>query len=134
MNGREERELVLRLYFYGWIVFLALLGASLALFPMDVTAGTAVGGLLVMGNLHLLRRTVLKALVPGNRVTPGSVLPFFYLCFILTGAVIFVLISQHIVNGLGLLLGLSVFIVNVFLVVARLTGKIVYKTIMKEAV
>jgi hypothetical protein len=63
------------------------------------------------------------------------VLPKFYLCFLTTAAILFVLISRHLVNELGLLLGLSVFIAAVFLVVARLAGRILYRTIiLKEAV
>lgn len=134
MSGGEERDLVFRLNLNGWVVLFALILTSLVFLSLEMTAGVVVGGLLVTVNLQLLHRAVSRALNPGRRVTPQSVLPKFYLCFLATGMIIFILISQHLVNGLGLLLGLSVFLLDVFLVVAHLAGKIVYKTITKEAV
>jgi hypothetical protein len=134
MSGQEERDLVLRLNINGWVIFLAMALTSLVYLPREITIGVFLGGLLVAINLSFLHRAVVRALEPGNRVTPKSILPKFYLCFLATVGVIFVLISQHLVDGLGLLMGLSVFILNVFFIVIHLAGKIVYRTITKEAV
>ena len=134
MSGQEERDLVIRLNLYGWVIFCALVLTSLVYLPLDITVGVIVGGLLVTVNLYLLQRVVTRALRLGARVTPKSVLPRYYLCFLVTCLIIFIFISQHLVNGLGLLLGLSVFVLNVFLVAIELTAKIVYKTVTKEAV
>jgi hypothetical protein len=134
MSGQEERELVLRLNINGWVIFLAMTVASVVYLPSEITMGVFLGGLLVAVNLSLLHRAVARALQPGNRVTPQSILPKFYLCFFATVTIIFVLISQNLVDELGLLLGLSVFILNVFFIVIPLAGKIVYRTITKEAV
>ena len=134
MSGREEREIVTRLNVNGWILFVALTVASIAYFPLDVTLGVVAGGLLVTVNLSLLHRFVAKALSMGSKITPRDVLPKYYLTFIGTIAIIYVLISQHLVHGLGLLLGLSIFLVNLYLVAGRLAGRMVYRAIKREAV
>jgi len=134
VNGQEERDLVLRLKVNGWVIMLALSLASLVYLPSDMTAGVIIGGLLVTINLHLLQRAVNRALTPGSRITPKNILPKFYLCFLATAAILFLMISQHLVHELGLLLGLSVFLWNLLILVIHLAGKIVYKTLMKEAV
>ena len=133
MNDHEGRKIVFRLMLNGWVMFISLTVASLIFLPLRVTLGVAVGGLLVAINLTLLNRVVRKALAPGSRITPQSVLPKYYLTFAATCLIIFVLISQHLVDELGLLMGLSLFIVNVFIVVFHLAGKILYETITKEA-
>ena len=133
MSGYEEKDLVDRLFVNGWIIFTALLITCFILLPPGVAISMAIGGLIVMINLIFLRRAVRGALESGRRVTPLSVLPGFYLCFFLTAFLIFSLISLKVVNCLGLLLGLSVFVLTVFFVVIHLTGRIVYKTLTKEA-
>ena len=134
MSGEIERNLVHRLNLYGWIILLAMSGASAAVLPPRVATGVFVGALIVAVNLLLLRRVVRKALAPGSKVTPKSVLPKYYLTFALTALVIFILISQRVVNELGLLLGLAGFAINVFIVVFQEMGKIILKQLSKEAV
>lgn len=135
MGGQIERSLVLRLNMNGWIIFLALAGASLAYLPLEITAGIVVGGLLVNINLHFLRRAVFKALAPGSRMTPLRQLPSYYLRFMATVIIIFILLSQHLINEIGLLIGLSVFVINVFLILVQETVKIIMKKkYTKEAV
>lgn len=133
MSGQIERDLVFRLNLNGWVIMAALTLASLVYLPLKMVPGVAVGGLLVSVNLLLLRRAVSRALAPGSRVTPKNVLLKYYLSFAATCLIIFILISQHLVDGLGLLLGLSAFVLNVFFIVIQLAGKIIYKTITKEA-
>jgi hypothetical protein len=134
MIDQDERNLVFQLHFNGWVMMAALTITSLLVLPADVTTGVFAGGLLVAVNLTLLKRLVYKALAKGSRVTPKNALPKFYFCFAMTVIIIFILISQHMVNVLGLLLGLAVFLLDVFWVVIQLAGRIVYKTITKEAV
>ena len=130
----EQEKLVRQLKINGWIIMLAMSLASLFSFTSEITLGVVIGGLLVTVNLTLLSRVVVKAMAPGSKVTPKSVLPKYYLCFMITLAVIAALIILHLVNGVALLLGLSVFLLDLFSVVLPLAGKIVYKTITKEAV
>ena len=133
-NGEDERTLTTQLNITGWVILGVLTTFSVFYLPLEASLGVAVGGLMVTLNLSLLQRVVYKASAPGSKVTPGQVLPKYYLRFLATLAVLFILISQNVVHPLGLLLGLSVFFLDVMSVVLMLSLKLVYKTITKEAV
>lgn len=134
MSGRIERELIIKLNLTGWVIFAALSLISLCFFSLEVIAGVITGGLLVTVNLQLLRRVVVRALRPGARVTLKNILVKYYLRFLATALIIFFLMYLHLVDGLGLLLGLSVFVISIYFVLMSLMGKFLYRKITKEAV
>ncbi|MDY6851066.1 MAG: ATP synthase subunit I [Thermodesulfobacteriota bacterium] len=134
MNGRIERELIIKLNLTGWIIFAALSLVSLYFFSLEVIAGVITGGLLVTVNLQLLRRVAVRALRPGARVALKNILVKYYLRFLATALIIFFLMYLHLVDELGLLLGLSVFVMSIYFVLMSLMGKFLYKKITKEAV
>jgi len=114
MVGIQQRivEFVTRA---NWFLF-ALTGAlSLINLPLDFALGVVSGGLIVTINFHLLSRTLKKSLSPNQLSSHGSILSKYYIRFIVSGFIIFVLISNHIVDPLGLLIGLSVVVVSIVL-------------------
>ena len=119
MTVHSESRLVLQLNVSGWAVLLVTLIASLLFLSLEVTIGVVAGGIMVVINLALLQRAVTRALALGRRTHPFAVLPWFYLFFALTALTSWVLIAKHLVDPLGLLLGLSVFIWSVFIVVIQ---------------
>jgi len=134
LSGRLERELIIKLNLAGWVIFAAVSLISLCVFSLEVIAGVITGGLLVTVNLQLLRRIVIRVVRPGTRVTLSNILIKYYLRFLATALIIFFLMYLHLVDGLGLLLGLSVFVISVYFVLMSLMGKFLYKKITKEAV
>ena len=134
MNGNEERDLVAKMNVFGWILFTVLVALSFVYLPPKISLGIAMGGLLVQINLAVLYRFVRRALRPGVRVSPVVTLIKYNLCFLATAVVIMVLMIGKYVDGMGLLAGLGLFVLNVFIIVALTALRIVYKTIMKEAV
>lgn len=98
--------------------------------PADVSMGLTCGALIVTINFHLLSRTLEKGLRPNQLSTGNAILAKYYVRFLISAVVIFLLISKHLVDPLGLILGLSVVVVSVTLAtVCELT-----KLIFKEAV
>ncbi|MBW1709967.1 MAG: ATP synthase subunit I [Deltaproteobacteria bacterium] len=116
-----------------WGVMGALTIVSLISFPLDITLGVLVGGILVVVNLHFFHRVLTKALKPGTKVTPRSVLLNYYLLFLATVLIIFIMISQHWLNGLGLILGLSTFIITILAVLIQQMSLVLFRKIIKEA-
>ncbi len=112
-----------------WILFLSLSLLAVWLSSPAFTRGVVCGGLLVLVNFHLLARTLKRALTPPNLASTGSVLAKYYIRFVISGVIIFFLISSHFVNPLGLLVGLSVVVGSIMLAtLCELT-----KLIIKEA-
>jgi len=81
----------------------------------DFTLGIICGGLIVTINFHMLYRTLKKSLTPPYLSSHNVVIAKYYARFIASGFIMFVLISKHLVNPLGLILGLSVVVASVAL-------------------
>jgi hypothetical protein len=96
-----------------WILLFAASILGFALLPPDIARGILFGGLIVTINFHLLSRTLKTALTPPHLSSLSSVLAKYYLRFIVSGFIIFVLISGHYVDPLGLFIGLSVVVVSI---------------------
>ncbi|MFH2093370.1 MAG: ATP synthase subunit I [Pseudomonadota bacterium] len=103
-----------------WLIFLfsGLIGLMIA--PLDVASGIILGGLIVSINFHLLERTLKQMFHPDRvstkgRAVVGNVLVKYYIRFTISGALICLLIANHIVHPIGLVLGLSVVVASIFL-------------------
>lgn len=91
-------------------VFLSLTGGILLYFLSDFSfsCGFIIGAFIAILNFELLKRIVVKGCSLDN---PGKgkrlVIIRYYIRIIITGFLLFVLISQEIVHPLSLLLGMS---------------------------
>jgi hypothetical protein len=108
--------------------YLAMAGTAGLLFaPGDVARGIIAGGLIVTVNFHLLSRTLRKSLTPPHLSSHHSVFAKYYLRFVVSMILIFLLIWQQWVNPLGLIIGLSVVVTSIlsatFLEIKRLFCK-----------
>ena len=112
-----------------WILFSVASIIGLILLPPDFTKGIIFGGLIVTVNFHLLYRTLKKAFRPSRLSSYRVVLAKYYIRFLISGFIIFVLISGHYVDPLGLFIGLSVVVASIMIAtMCELT-----KHIFKEA-
>lgn len=96
-----------------WILFSIASIVGLIISPPNFAMGIIFGGLLVTVNFHLLHRTLKKALTPPHLVSLRVVLSKYYIRFIVSALIIFVLISRHYVHPVGLFIGLSVVVVSI---------------------
>ncbi len=98
-----------------WVILFIAGIAGITMLPPDFAKGIIFGGLIVTINFHLLYRTLKNALAPPYLSSHHVVIAKYYLRFIVSGFIIFVLIAKHIVNPLGLFIGLSVVVVSITL-------------------
>ncbi len=110
-----------------WILLIATTAAGLALAQGDFALGIAAGGLIVTINFHLLARTLKKALSPPHLASHHSIIAKYYLRFIASGVIIFILIAGHCVDPLGLFIGLSVVVASMFTARALELSKLIFK-------
>ena len=112
-----------------WILFFVASITGLVLLPPEFARGIIFGGLIVTINFHLLYRTLKKAFRPPCLSSHRVVLAKYYIRFLISGLIIFLLISGHYVDPLGLFIGLSVVVASIMLAtMCELT-----KHIFKEA-
>jgi len=109
------------------VLFITASIAGAILFPPDFARGIIFGGLIVTINFHLLYRTLSKSLTPPHLASPNTVLAKYYLRFIVSGLILFILISRHYVNPFGLFIGLSVVVASIILATLCEVKKILCK-------
>lgn len=110
-----------------WILFVITSIAGFLLLPFDFAMGVFCGGLLVTTNFHLLARTLKRALTPPHLSSHNVVIAKYFMRFIASGFIIFVLIAGHFVNPLGLIIGLSVVVSSIMLATLCELKKLIFK-------
>jgi len=110
-----------------WILFVASSILAYLLLPADFARGMLFGGLLVTLNFHLLAKTLKRALTPPHLSSHNVVIAKYYLRFIGSGFIIFVLIAGNYVNPLGLIIGLSVVVFSILLATMCEIAKLIFK-------
>ena len=110
-----------------WVLLAGVSALGLLFSPLPFALGIIFGGLIVTINFHLLYRTLKKTFRPPHIGSTGVVLAKYYIRFILSGLIIFVLIYQQIVHPLGLFIGLSIVVVSIMLASACELKKLIFK-------
>ena len=110
-----------------WILFAAASIIGFLLFPANYARGLFFGGLLVTVNFHLLARTLRTALTPPHLSSHNVVIAKYFLRFIGSGFIIFVLIAGRFVHPVGLIIGLSVVVFSIILATLREFTKLIFK-------
>lgn len=98
-----------------WVLLALSSAAGLLLASPEFTKGIIFGGLIVTVNFHMLHRTLKNSLEPSQLTSHNVILAKYYLRFVISGIIIFVLIYRHIVNPIGLFVGLSVVVASIML-------------------
>ena len=110
-----------------WILCAITSIAGFLLLPFDFALGILCGGLLVTTNFHLLARTLKSALIPSHLASYNVVIAKYFIRFIASGFIIFVLVAGHFVNPLGLIIGLSVVVSSIMLATLCELKKLIFK-------
>ena len=110
-----------------WILFFVASIFGLIVSPLHFAMGIIFGGLIVTVNFHLLHRTLKNALTPPHLASLRVVLSKYYMRFIVSALIIFILISRHYVDPGGLIIGLSVVVVSIILATIFEFKKLIFK-------
>ena len=110
-----------------WILFIVASIVGFMLFPANYARGVLFGGLLVTVNFHLLSRTLRSALTPSHLSSHNVVIAKYFMRFIGSGFIIFVLIAGHFVHPVGLIIGLSVVVFSIILATLREFTILIFK-------
>ncbi len=110
-----------------WIFLVGAALAGLVWTPPAFARGIIFGGLIVTINFHLLARTLKKSLTPPHLASHNVILAKYYIRFVISGVIIFFLISRHLVDPLGLFIGLSVVVASIILATAVEITKLIFK-------
>jgi hypothetical protein len=124
---RVERRLLRFITFTNWILLCAVSIGGFALGSGRFAWGILAGGLIVTINFHLLYRSLKQALTPPHLADTRVVLGKYYIRFLASAVIIYVLIADHYVSPLGLIIGLSVVVTSIFIATLNEIRKIIFK-------
>lgn len=110
----------------GALFALLLLGSGLFMSP-KFTLGVGLGGIIILINYQVLYFVLRKALMPGRLSSPKVVIVKYYLRLLGTGCILYILIAKKLVDPLGLIIGLSVVVINLTLLGCNEMRKILFK-------
>lgn len=126
-KGPVEDPLLQQVRVMNGAVFAFLMLGSLIMMSPRFTLGVGMGGLIILANFHILYRVLKKAFIPERLASPKVVIVKYYLRLIGTGFILYLLIAKKIVDPLGLVVGLSVVVINLTLLGCNEMRKILFK-------
>jgi len=107
-----------------WIALAIIFIISWIFTPFDFYLGVLLGGFISILNFHWMERGLrgIFANTAGN--VKGGVMVKYYIRLVLTAIVLYFLIANATVNVIGLLIGLSVVVINIiFTLITTMTKK-----------
>ena len=98
-------------------ILLVLTSVSFFIMSHAFTAGIVIGGLIALASFHMLQGTIRKGFAPERIQTrkKTSIISKFLLRFGAIGALIYLVISREWVQPVGLVVGLSIVVIGIFI-------------------
>lgn len=127
---RSEERLVKVVSFSNWVLSVLMTAGAFLFVSPKFGWGVFAGGLIISINFHFLYRILKKSLNPLKLVRPGVVMGKYYIRFFISALIIYVLIAEHYVDPLGLLLGLSIVVISIFIGLLYEVKKIFFRGVV----
>ena len=115
MNRTEKDPLQKRLELTNWILLAVLVAGSLFLRSTRFSLGILLGGLISIVNFHWLYRNLLSVFQKHLNRARAALMLRYYLRLAVTAIALYWIISRNLVDVIGLVIGLSVVVLNIVL-------------------
>jgi MFS superfamily sulfate permease-like transporter len=115
VNPIEKDPLQRRLELFNWITLGFLLAVSLIFCSSDFTLGILLGGLISIVSFSWRRRDLKAVFRNLTKRSQGAFMVRYYIRFIVSGVAIYFIITKTTADVIGLVIGLSIVIINVVL-------------------
>lgn len=113
MSLTEKDPFQQRLEWINWIMLGVFVLISLFIFSFRFSLGVLLGGLISIVNFHWLGRDLKKVFQSLNDNSKTRIMFKYYIRFAITAVVLYFIVSGNIVDIIGLLIGLSVVLINI---------------------
>lgn len=114
-----ELEFTKSFFRRNWLILGLLYIGALALAPMATANGVLAGGLVSLASFYWLNRSLKKLLGPGSGGSKFFMQLLSMLKIVIIALVLLLLIMNFNIDPIGLLVGLSLVVFNVFVVVIK---------------
>jgi hypothetical protein len=106
-----------RIEIFNWIILAIVFILSLIFSPIKFSLGVLLGGFISIVNFYWMDRSLRNAFEKNTGNIKGLVVGKYFLRLALTAIVLYFLIAYKTVNVIGLLIGLSVVMINIIVMV-----------------
>jgi len=115
VNRTGKDPLQKRLEITNWILLAILMAGSLVLRSARFSLGIFLGGLISIVNFHMLYRNLLSVFTKHLNRARSALMLRYYLRLAVTAVALYWIISRNIVDVIGLVIGLSIVVLNIVL-------------------
>jgi len=122
-----QHRLIKFITYTNWILFFIASILGFVISPPAFAKGIFFGGLIVTINFHMLSRTLKNALTPPHLSSYNVILAKYYVRFVVSGIIIFILIAKGYVNPIGLIIGLSIVVASIILATIFELKRLIFK-------
>lgn len=123
MNRTEKDPLQKKLELTNWIILGIILAPSFIFLSQQFTLGVLLGGLISIVNFHWLGRDLRKVFSSLSDSSKSSIMFKYYIRFGITAVILYFIITGGLVDIIGLLVGLSLVVINVVFTVITTFSK-----------
>jgi chromate transport protein ChrA len=120
-----------KIEFVNWIVLAILFIPALILTPFKFALGILLGGFISIINFYWMERGLRGLFTNTSENVKGPVMVKYYIRLVLTAVVLYFLIANDTVNVIGLLIGLSVVVINIIITLITTMAK---KKLIEEVI
>jgi hypothetical protein len=115
VNRTEKDPLQKRLEITNWILLAVMIAGSLFLRSPRFSLGILLGGLISIVNFHWLYRNLLSVFTKHLNKARAALMLRYYIRLAVTAIALYWIISRNLVDVIGLVIGLSVVVLNIVL-------------------
>lgn len=123
MNLIVKDPLQKKIELVNWIVLAVLFIPALILTPFKFALGVLLGGFISIINFYWMERGLRGLFTDTSKNVKGPVMVKYYIRLALTAVVLYFLIAYNTVNVIGLLMGLSVVVINIIIMTIIIVSK-----------
>jgi hypothetical protein len=111
-----------RIELSNWIILVVIFIPAIIFTPFKFALGILLGGFISILNFHWMERGLQGIFQRKNSNVKGPLLIKYYMRLAITAVILYFLIAYQTVNVIGLLIGLSVVVINIIIcVITNLT-------------
>ena len=115
MNPIEKDPLQQKLEKLNWAILALFVLISLIFMPAPFTLGVLLGGLISIVNFFWLKRDLRVVFGDLTGRAKAAVMFRYYIRFFVSAVIIFFIITRTVADVMGLLIGLSIVVINIVL-------------------
>ena len=123
MNLIVKDPLQKKIELVNWIVLAVLFIPALILTPFKFALGVLLGGFISIINFYWMERGLRGLFTDTSKNVKGPVMVKYYIRLALTAFILYFLIAYNTVNVIGLLIGLSVVVINIIIMTIIIISK-----------